>query len=1251
MAREKILSWLKQHWEVIGLIFLSVFIYFRWIGPGYFVSSDWQYTSANSLKDFFHIGTWSNLNSFGKVNLNLWRLPIALVQGIFGFFGFDTRIADKAVFFFPIIFLVPLASYFYAKRLSDSRVGGVAGSLFFSYNTYFLAIGSQGHIGITISSALVLCALLVLEKWRATKIDSNSYAYQIYFAFIMCLIGFYDFRFVYILGLILFIQLAFLFLQERKEAIRLFFFGAQSGAIYLLLNLFWLIPFVASSATSSGVIFSRALWRSELFTLSRAVVVHQPFWNPEQFIWHHVGQIPFYLWIPILLVLSYSVISIRKRKDILLYLVLFLFGVFLSKQEAEPFNWVYRWLFVHLPGFGAFREASKFYLITLISLTGLSAYFARFLFLGKEKRWQKLRFVCFGFFILIPLLNASSVLRGKIDGIYLATKLPSSYQSLLRYIEQPGNRYRILWIPEMGVNWGIFNQNASAINYYEASGTLSDDVPPWLRLAKTLSSDKTGGILRMLRSGFAADLLAVSNIRYVILPKEFPGDTKNPFRIEDRDSLKSVLDTLDYLKEVTLEGVSSTEVTVYELKNRMQSIFSFTSFIQSPALDDKILGFASTLQDSKAFFLFGNGTAPSSSTVITRLFSSSTEAFVYGAKGFSTAQSFVSVSSTPAMVMKYRNPKTYTYKIKRAGKIEIVQKDSGMIKVAGSVALRSEMNDERVLEVDPLKEDEVLDVDGAFYTSKTDWKLNGYRTDSGLIDRYKISPIDLKNGDFESGLWESHVRDCNRTDDKADLNMRVERFYYGNNSRSLALAARTHAACTKTSFKITEGNYLLHIKHQSPNAEKASYYLGFDGSNTKIREEFPTQKFGWGEYWKEFSVPHGTTSGEIYLYAKSTGDGREMINRYDDVKIYRVASDDVSSFREAENEIIPVGMINQDTDALEYVDPQYSGKQLLTNASFEEGFWQEKVGDCNRYDDSPQIAMRLNEGEKTDGKQSLELEVTRHVACTTASVPVRPGATYRLSFDYQSPNARQASYYIGFNNLEKTALKKQLQIIGSDWQHFSDSITVPKGATTLSIYLYAREEDGVKTILNRYDHFSLQEVPDLSDAFYVVTKSEQELIEPKLITYETISATKRMAHVSRASTAFFLGMSESYHDKWMVEADNKKTNGIWNGWSPFAKPDRVANELHYKLNGFLNAWYVDVDDWCVHRALCKENPDGTYDMDLVIEFWPQRWLYFGLLISGSALVSCLSYLAYRSVRNRRRRVITGAINFLAKKEL
>ena len=99
---------------------------------------------------------------------------------------------------------------------------------------------------------------------------------------------------------------------------------------------------------------------------------------------------------------------------------------------------------------------------------------------------------------------------------------------------------------------------------------------------------------------------------------------------------------------------------------------------------------------------------------------------------------------------------------------------------------------------------------------------------------------------------------------------------------------------------------------------------------------------------------------------------------------------------------------------------------------------------------------------------------------------------------------------------------------------------------------------------------------------------------------------------------------------------NEKVSGLINGFSPFSSPDRVRDEYHYKLDGFLNAWYVDTEDLCVKQQRCTKNADGSYDLEMTIEFWPQRWFYLGLIISGTTLVSCLSYLAFDGVRTFRR---------------
>jgi hypothetical protein len=134
-----------------------------------------------------------------------------------------------------------------------------------------------------------------------------------------------------------------------------------------------------------------------------------------------------------------------------------------------------------------------------------------------------------------------------------------------------------------------------------------------------------------------------------------------------------------------------------------------------------------------------------------------------------------------------------------------------------------------------------------------------------------------------------------------------------------------------------------------------------------------------------------------------------------------------------------------------------------------------------------------------------------------------------------------------------------------------------------------------------------------------------------------VNPTKKIVRVKGATTSFFLGMSESYHDKWQAQFDNAKIHGIVNGWWPFAKPDRIDDAFHYKLDGFLNAWYVDVPQYCHNQNLCHANADGSYDIDMVIEFWPQRWFYLGLLVSGTTLTGCISYLVYEGIRSYRKK--------------
>ena len=75
----------------------------------------------------------------------------------------------------------------------------------------------------------------------------------------------------------------------------------------------------------------------------------------------------------------------------------------------------------------------------------------------------------------------------------------------------------------------------------------------------------------------------------------------------------------------------------------------------------------------------------------------------------------------------------------------------------------------------------------------------------------------------------------------------------------------------------------------------------------------------------------------------------------------------------------------------------------------------------------------------------------------------------------------------------------------------------------------------------------------------------------------------------------------------------------------------IGNDHHYTLDDSTNAWWIDLDDLCNAKHLCHKNPDGSYDIEFTIEFWPQRWFYLGLLISGATFAGCLAYIGYGSV--------------------
>jgi hypothetical protein len=322
-----------------------------------------------------------------------------------------------------------------------------------------------------------------------------------------------------------------------------------------------------------------------------------------------------------------------------------------------------------------------------------------------------------------------------------------------------------------------------------------------------------------------------------------------------------------------------------------------------------------------------------------------------------------------------------------------------------------------------------------------------------------------------------------------------------------------------------------------------------------------------------------------------------------------------------------------------FSNTQFSFQNIIQNGSFENGLWQEKVDDCNNYDNNGDIDMHLDSSSASEGKKSLKLEVTRHIACNSLKdISVKENVNYLFSFDYQSPNARNAGYYIEFDDPNKTQISDRLPINTSSWQHFHKVIQAPVGAKSISVFIYAYEKDGVTKVINRYDNFTLIEVPDLNGKFFLVNQPEEQFQNPKSISFDFVNSTRKLVHVKSATTPFFLVMSEGYDPQWQLELNSKVTNSNLISWSPFTKIDSVSNDDHLKLNNFLNAWYVDTNLICNQESKCIKNSDGTYDIEMTIEFTPQRWFYLGSVItisSGIGIISLVISLLIYTYKKRK----------------
>ena len=434
---------------LILLIIIGILTHHQWFtNLSLFVHGDFVIDESSRISEFFRLPqSWSD-NSLGYRDVGIVFWPLYLISGLLAKIGFSRELLERVLFLWPVAICTPVFMYQYAYSLFKNKYAAFTSAIVYSYNIPLIVLSTgilTAHIAISFAPLLFLFYTNLLKK--------PNYKDLFYSAFVIFLIGSFDFRFLYLVALILAPYTLLLLSIYRIRLLVTFFYIVTLGVLVVALNLYW-IPsiFVASFGSE---IFSRGLWGGSFVDLMRPFFLFLYIWTGDEMA-PFVNQRISLLTLPIPILAFFGLYFNRKNSTVVYFALISVVGIFLTKLNNPPFQDVYEWLYYHFPGFGAFRESSKFYFYIFfgysILIGGLISYLTNYIentsILKKIYLLLSLIFINALFiFNTIPLIN------GSIKTLYSPRSIPSDYKTLNKFIHSQDDFFRYMFIPRDS-KWG-----------------------------------------------------------------------------------------------------------------------------------------------------------------------------------------------------------------------------------------------------------------------------------------------------------------------------------------------------------------------------------------------------------------------------------------------------------------------------------------------------------------------------------------------------------------------------------------------------------------------------------------------------------------------------------------------------------------------------------------------------------------------------------------------------------------------------
>lgn len=555
-------------------------VYWRWIFQNSLFSwgdfsffmkfpEAWKYWIATPLAwDTVFSGT-----GFGQYNIIMSSYPLYHLLAGFVFIGVKLTLVLKLFIFIPSIIFPVLFSYILIHHLTKNKIASFVGSLVYSYNAYILTTQSYGHIQIIIVyglAPLILFLYLIMLKFK-------KFSTAVLTGIVCFIASFYEFRIFYIIAWVLFLFTAFylLFIQKNKNRssiLWLVFLTSTPMAITLLSNIYWLLPLSFSGSGSDNLLLGRQLFGNQFMNLKQSIALFYPFWTGGAYANWQIQPIPYHFWlIPVFAGLG--LIANLKNKYVYFFGLISILGILLTKQSDIPFSGLYLWLYTHFPGFNAFREASKFYLLSSLGYSVLIAFYVKASFhIWNEHLTKK---IALSFLVItvsgIFLLNTIPLVTGKIGLMFNQKQISPDYQAVAKFLTDQTGYFRTLWIPAAS-QWAYTDETHPKTSLYELFHYQFYKILPALdeytKMENTSNSIKNTEhqIFDLISQSYSDNILDRLSVKYLIIPDSngTQDDIFNIYKYSDRGYVLTLLSGLPYLKKI---DINSNDIFIFENTN------------------------------------------------------------------------------------------------------------------------------------------------------------------------------------------------------------------------------------------------------------------------------------------------------------------------------------------------------------------------------------------------------------------------------------------------------------------------------------------------------------------------------------------------------------------------------------------------------------------------------------------------------------------------------------------------------------